>query len=662
MADQCFVAILQSFLFWALSLSLLLSGGCFSFFELDSSIVVSTKVGFVQGEIVDLNTFGVEKLVITQFLGIPYSEPPVGKLRFKKPQKKFDWMLKGVLNATVVRPHCGANDLTKHHISDETFTNDEGITVKDVELEDCLYINIYVPGNLSLSLSVIDTMELPVLVMLAEDEEDNRAALDIFRHLASYCKVVVVDISYRSGVLSYLTLADGKVALGNNGFYDQNLALLWVWDNIREFGGNPEEITVFAEFDASFNLAYHILQPESRNVIARAILHSGTFLTPGYFQNDNPDASYHFTSSINYHCNSTITVIDCLQAMSLKKLLMVSDSVWENFDSWKKHTFHQQHLSSQPLNHLSDGHFNQIDLLIGFNENDGHCLLKKIFKTEALTLNDKVLESVIKDFLKNIYAAAHRSDKILKNVFDALMLEYSSCYSFGQNATRFLSELIHDMIFRAPAELTARLASNQENKVYLYSLSNKNYDCKGLKSLIQFKEDNTLWNSGQRLTESIADMLMNFVKYGNPNPLKKLDDWKPFSEADRNIVIIANESKWLQHTTKERKMAFWNDYFPYLLQSDSDSCPFSSVTLNSTLIDNNENNDLLWLVGFMVGVAVLFLVFLCMMLCIYHQKNTQKFKCIGLCCHREHRADQSLIVAANSDETRVLHPLPYSDE
>jgi bile salt-stimulated lipase len=58
--------------------------------------------------------------------------------------------------------------------------------------------------------------------------------------------VVLVSLNYRLGALGFLSTGD-EVASGNWALKDQVLALQWVQDNIRYFGGDPDQVTLFGE-------------------------------------------------------------------------------------------------------------------------------------------------------------------------------------------------------------------------------------------------------------------------------------------------------------------------------------------------------------------------------------------------------------------------------
>lgn len=64
-------------------------------------------------------------------------------------------------------------------------------------------------------------------------------------YLANTSDVVVVSMNYRLGALGFLY--NGHGIQGNYGFMDQVLALQWVQRNIRHFGGDPNQVTLFGQ-------------------------------------------------------------------------------------------------------------------------------------------------------------------------------------------------------------------------------------------------------------------------------------------------------------------------------------------------------------------------------------------------------------------------------
>lgn len=69
------------------------------------------------------------------------------------------------------------------------------------------------------------------------------------------------------------------------GYYDQRMAMQWVVDNARVFGGDPQRITVMGESAGATSLCHHLLSPTSidatgESLFARVIIQSGAVLDP----------------------------------------------------------------------------------------------------------------------------------------------------------------------------------------------------------------------------------------------------------------------------------------------------------------------------------------------------------------------------------------------
>ncbi|KAH9368377.1 hypothetical protein HPB48_012693 [Haemaphysalis longicornis] len=97
-----------------------------------SGKVVTTASGAIQG-IVRATTTGS----VNAFLGVPFAEPPIGDLRFKKPIPKNRW--EGVLNATALPPLCPQTPAQ--------FNSFFKITASDAVSEDCLFLNVFSPAR-----------------------------------------------------------------------------------------------------------------------------------------------------------------------------------------------------------------------------------------------------------------------------------------------------------------------------------------------------------------------------------------------------------------------------------------------------------------------------------------------------------------------------------
>lgn len=91
--------------------------------------------------------------------------------------------------------------------------------------------------------------------------------------------VILVTINYRLEVLGFLCL-DTEDVPGNAGMKDQVAALRWVRDNIKNFGGDPDNVTIFGESAGGASVSYHLLSPMSKGLFKRAIAQSASSINP----------------------------------------------------------------------------------------------------------------------------------------------------------------------------------------------------------------------------------------------------------------------------------------------------------------------------------------------------------------------------------------------
>lgn len=219
------------------------------------SITVHTRLGQLRGE--TGNGYHVWK-------GIPYAQPPVGKLRFHAPQPLEPW--EGVRAATSFGPIC-----PQPMPSAESMTGN--LVEPPEQSEDCLYLNIWTPA------SKAPEKGRPVMVWIHGGTfVTGSGIIPLYdgERMAKNGDVVVVTINYRLGPLGFLHLTPkGDGLTSNAGLLDQIAALEWVRDHISAFGGNPDEVTVFGESAGAMSIAALLAMPAAEGLFQRAILQSG---------------------------------------------------------------------------------------------------------------------------------------------------------------------------------------------------------------------------------------------------------------------------------------------------------------------------------------------------------------------------------------------------
>ncbi|XP_015472384.1 bile salt-activated lipase-like [Parus major] len=155
--------------------------------------------------------------------------------------------------------------------------------------EDCLYLNIWVPqGRRQIS------TKLPVMVYIYGGAflvggSQGANFLDNYLYdgeeIAVRGNVIVVTINYRLGPLGFLSTGDENLP-GNYGLKDQHMAIAWVKRNIKAFGGDPDNITIFGESAGAASVSLQTLSPKNKGLFKRAISQSGVGVCSWAIQRD----------------------------------------------------------------------------------------------------------------------------------------------------------------------------------------------------------------------------------------------------------------------------------------------------------------------------------------------------------------------------------------
>lgn len=246
-----------------------------------SDVSVQTKFGNIRGVQAD-----VEGKLVNAFLGIPYAEAPVGDLRFKRTVKlSKPW--NGTLDATKFKPHC------PQHFDLELVKKRSPTT--NLMTEDCLHLNIWTPAESN------DRKLKPVMVwVFGGGFSGGSGNLDEFdgRILTALGDVVVVNFNYRVGSLGFLDLGIPD-SPGNQGLYDMKECLLWIKENIRAFGGNPDQITLVGQSAGAISIGLLMVNDHSSQLFSRAILQSGSPVMLNFFFTRNEESAEKFLKFIN---------------------------------------------------------------------------------------------------------------------------------------------------------------------------------------------------------------------------------------------------------------------------------------------------------------------------------------------------------------------------
>ena len=195
---------------------------------------------------------GYERDGRIDYLGIPYAQPPVGPLRFKR--------------SVPVTPWEGVYDAKAYGNAPVQYNN--GVVMGD---EDCLTLNVQRP---------LEGDKLPVFVWIYGGGYNTGYSHDEMYTGESFVRdgVLFFSFNYRTNILGFydFTTYPGCEDFDSNcGLSDQILALNWIRENVEAFGGDPERITIAGESAGGASVTNMLACPGVKGCFTQAIAESG---------------------------------------------------------------------------------------------------------------------------------------------------------------------------------------------------------------------------------------------------------------------------------------------------------------------------------------------------------------------------------------------------
>jgi len=224
--------------------------------------VADTKYGKVKGYMLR---------DIYYFLGIPYGADTSGPNRFMLPQKPEPW--DDVFPAFWwgnSAPQIMENRYANAYQSFIDHWNYDDVS------EDCLRLNVFTPA-------INDGKKRPVMVWLHGGGFTNGNGIEQDgyngENLCRFGDVVFCSVNHRLGPLGFTNLAgvggERFAASGNVGMLDIVAALEWVRDNIANFGGDPDNVTIMGQSGGGAKVTTLTAMPSAKGLIHKAVVLSG---------------------------------------------------------------------------------------------------------------------------------------------------------------------------------------------------------------------------------------------------------------------------------------------------------------------------------------------------------------------------------------------------
>ncbi|KAK7486054.1 hypothetical protein BaRGS_00022663 [Batillaria attramentaria] len=547
--------------------------------------VIPAPWGSIQG--FDMEGRGGRRL--SGYLGIPYARPPTGELRWQKPHPHPGPGEGNVFMADTFAPACP-----------QELPGLGGVTAG--VSEDCLTLNVYVPTTVDSPRPVMVFIHGGALFM-------GEAAMYRPFKLVADGDVIVVTIQYRLGALGFLSTGDDTLP-GNLGLWDQNLALRWVKDNIRAFGGDDEVVTLFGESAGSWSTGLQIVSPYSKGLFHRAILQSGSPITSVYFALDERKSFEGISRALDCESDTDQKTLECLKTRS-------ADVIVAKTTEWSKESGEMIPVAARidgdfiprdPLELVQDEDYVQangigdIDVIAGLNNKDGAVVA--LFGTSPDSLTNQavfraVVDKLVKLMNKRTPEDVVSTDEANDDENDVIPQVVEFFYKrdvIGTNTAVSVETVINihgDALFFAPTIQWLRplVSQSHQGARYLYLLEHDFYfNREGIPGThhadelfiefdVQTSEGSLFQLAGKsteacneeddRMSDMFVDVVTSFAKTGNPSgPLRTAlgGDWPEFTSEDEACLSLSLTPQVRRDVMRDR-MALWLQLVPQIVSA-----------------------------------------------------------------------------------------------
>ncbi|KAM3956544.1 carboxylic ester hydrolase [Aphomia sociella] len=532
--------------------------------------IVTTQLGTLRGRKLVARTSAQTSYY--SFKGVRYAQPPRGPLRFRPPVPLEQWSgVRDALEEGAVCPH--------RFMLFDTYKGDE----------DCLFLNVYTPA-LPDKLTGYNP-KLAVMVWIhggAFAVGSGNAFLYGPDHLVG-AGVVLVTLNYRLGALGFLSLENEEVP-GNMGLKDQVMALKWVRDNIDNFGGDPNRITIFGESAGAASVHLHMLSNSSQGLFHGAIAQSGLALSPWAIAAEPQARAFELGRELGIDTNSTAELLGYLRATPSELIVKagvrligapgksadLQSTVALPFLPVVEPDAPDAFLTTHPKERLPGA---DVPFLTGYNAQEGIILFRRLQRDPKLLSElDREFERVVPPELSS------HDEKTIKKIAAMIRASYFQQRPVDARNINSLIDLFTDVMFLRPILETIRLQAetNRTSPTYLYRFA---FDgalglfkrmlgithpgaCHGdeMGYLFYFSRLNYRLDDDSpelAVSKRMIQLWTNFAKTGNPTPPVDYESvvdfkWLPVNDTSHVDYLNINSKFTLEKDPESKRVRFWD--------------------------------------------------------------------------------------------------------
>ena len=491
----------------------------------DNIAIAQTEYGKVRGFILR---------GIHQFLGIPYGADTSGKNRFMPPQKPVPW---NDIKPTIWWGNSAPQVMEKRYANAYSSFVDHW-NYDDVS-EDCLKLNIWTPA--------LDKANRPVIVWLHGGGFVNGNGIEQDgyhgENLSRMGNIVFCSVNHRLGALGYCCLSSvgGPLASGNAGNLDLVASLEWIKNNIAQFGGDPNNVTIIGQSGGGAKVTTLMNMPAAKGLFHKAVALSGSSLI-----GINKDYAEKLGAKVLEEAGFKIGEFEKLQQMPWLEFIQIANRTVAKFSEEAK----KMGIQREGFSPVSDGiHLSSEPFFTGGMSEDIPLMINTTFHEWTPSRSDASLEKVTWEEITEKLSAR-----------------------FGEKSSLIVSAYKKQFPTASPVEIWALILSNRKNAVAAADAKSKNGKAPVYVSWFGWQPplfdgrmrafhciDICFWfyntdlmfthtGGGKRpraLSSKMASSFIQFVKTGNPNG-GGLPEWLPYS-AEKGETMILDDLCLLQN-------------------------------------------------------------------------------------------------------------------
>ncbi len=504
--------------------------------------IVNTRYGRLQGQTED---------DLHVFRGVPFAAPPVGELRFRAPRPPQPW--DGIREANEV----GYGSMQAFMPGLELL----GAWEMPVD-EDCLTLNVWTPG--------LDDAKRPVLFWIhGGGFTGGSGATPIYdgQHLARRGDVVVVTINYRLGALGFLyneafTDSDDATS-GNYGMRDQIAALEWVRDHIGEFGGDPNNVTIFGESAGGMSVGVLLGAAEAEGLFQRAIPQSGA----GHHalpQDVAEEVCRRYCAVLEVSPEDAVALRSIpAQDMLDAQLALQADPASAGLTGRYLMPFSPVveggFLETLPVTAVRSGRSKDVDLLCGTIEDEWTLLA-------AIQGVNEMDETAARGALAVTSGDADAANQLYDHYRDA-----RAARGAGADPLTVFDSVMTDYVFRIPSDrlLDAHSEAGGEGRTYGYLFNQQSPAMDGRLRAPHAIDIPFVWGTGDamrtfigddpqtdQLSGFVMDAWISFARDGNPST-NALPGWPQYRPDQRYTMVLGPDVKTIRED-REAERTIWS--------------------------------------------------------------------------------------------------------